>query len=259
MTKNEIEDIFKSSLYKKVQKFRKEINKKKFILDDVTDRSMGGKEYPTIEQYYLAINDACIETGLEFVTEVEHLGFERATFDNGTSAPKHLSRIKLIIKLVDIDNGEYVEYSRVCSGVDSMDKAELKATTGALRQWFNHTFAPKTDKTYRSEDLENSDLEINGITGEVTDRIETNLPKTKTFIPETKKEEIIKEVVNEIQLPSKEQKERLTEVIMLAKEKLNDSNYGQAILEDLSNNSIDATTAESLILKIENKLEDLLD
>lgn len=256
MAKNEIEDIFKSNLYKKVQKFRKEINKKEFILDAITDKSMGAKEYPSIGQYYLAINDACLETGLEFVTEVEHLGFERATFDNGTSAPKHLSRIKLVVKLVDIDNGEYVEYSRICSGVDSMDKAELKAVTGALRQWFEHTFAPRTNKSYKIEDLENSEVDINETTGEI---VETNLPKTKTFIPETKKEEITKEVVNNIQLPSKEQKEKLTEVIMLAKEKLNDSNYGQAMLEDLSNNLMDATTAEALILKIENKLEDLLD
>lgn len=229
------------SLYTKINEFRKEIRSKDFILDKELPSNLGGGEYYSIDQFYNAIQESAIKVGLDFSFETkEVISFEKELVKPSGKLPIHVATVKTLATLTDIDTGLIKTYETIAQGSDTIDKAISGASTLAFRQWFYKNFTPKN---LDEENLEKIDTEPKSET-----------PKVPVYIPETKKEEIKKEVVQQVQQEEsdKDDIKVICENIMKVREKSGDESYASGALDVLTTGMINGKPLSSVdILQID--------
>lgn len=235
--------LLQSSLYKKINELRKYIRSYKFIYDDELPSNLGGKEFYTIEQFYNALQEGCLEVGLDFSHDViEVISFDKDLVKPSGRSPIHVATVKTKSILTDIDTGISKEYFTIAQGSDSIDKAVSGANTLAFRHWFMKNFSPKDAKEDDSID----------------ETTKSEEPKTPVYIPETKKEEIKKEVVQQVQTGESDDEDikQIVNNIMKVRELSGDKNYGAPILQMFTSGiEVDDPTILEIDLKVKNKLE----
>lgn len=232
------------ALYLKINEFRKKVRERKFILDKELPSNLGGGEYYSIEQFYNAVQELCIEVGLDFSFETTNLiQFDKSCTTPSGKLPIHVATVETLATLTDIDTGECKEYFTVAQGSDTIDKAVSSASSMAFRQWFYKNFTPKDmpdDDNNETSGLEKSET-----------------PKVPVYIPEQKKEEIKKEVVKQEQHEESDDEDikEICENIMKVREKINDDTWGANTLEKIMSGKCTSVDLMEIDLKVKNKME----
>ena len=245
ITNEELENdkICVARLYHKINELRKKIREKEFIFDKELPSNLGGGEYYSIDQFYNALQSTCIEVGLDFSFEtIEVLSFEKELVKPSGKLPIHVATVRTLATLTDIDTGISKEYITIGQGSDTIDKAVSGAGTLAFRQWFYKNFTPK------------------GIVDEenvVSEEPKSEEPKVPVYIPETKKEEIKKEVVQQVQQEESDDEDikAICENIMKIRELTNNEEYGASTLQKLMSGTLSSADILEIDLKVKNKLE----
>ena len=231
------------SLNKKINELRKYIRSKEFILDKELPSNLGGGEYHSIGQYYSAIQEGCLQVGLDFSFEtIEVLSFDKELVKPTGKLPIHVATVKTLATLTDIDTDAIKSYITIAQGSDTIDKAISGAETMAFRQWFTKNFSPK------GADEENTI---------VNEEPKSEQPKVPVYVPETKKEKIKKEVVKQVQQESSDEEDvkEIIDNIMKIREKLGDQEYGAKTLEKVMSGTLSTADLMEIDLKIRNKME----
>lgn len=231
-------------LYLKINEFRKKVRERKFILDKELPSNLGGGEYYSIEQFYNAVQELCIEVGLDFSFETTNLiQFDKSCTTPSGKLPIHVATVETLATLTDIDTGECKEYFTVAQGSDTIDKAVSSASSMAFRQWFYKNFTPK--------DMPDDD------NNETIGLEKSETPKVPVYIPEQKKEEIKKEVVKQEQHEESDDEDikEICENIMKVREKINDDTWGANTLEKIMSGKCTSVDLMEIDLKVKNKME----
>lgn len=244
ITKEELNDetLCNISLLHKINEFRKKIRERKFTYDEVMPNNLGGKDYYSIDQFYNAVQDCAIEVGLDFTFNVTNvIAFDKELVKPSGSSPKHVATVETKAILTDINTGKEKVYTMIAQGSDTIDKAVTSASSIAFRNWFYKNFTPKEMK---EEDLDDTPEE-------------QSKPKVPVYIPESKKEEIKKEVVQQVQHEDSDDEDikAICENIMKIKEKTNNPDYGKPTLQRLMSGSLSSVDIMEIDLKIKNKME----
>ena len=236
--------VLQSSLHKKINELRKYIRNVEFIYDKELPSNLGGDEYYSIGQFYNALQNGCIEVGLDFSYDVvDVISFEKELVKPSGKLPIHVATVKIKATLTDIDTGVSKEYYTIAQGSDTIDKAISGASTLAFRQWFTKNFSPKD-----ANDEDNTPNE--------TPKSEE--PKVPVYIPESKKEEIKEKVVQQVQVEENDDEDikEIVNNIMKVRELSGDNAYGDTILQMLTSGvEIPSATILEIDLKVKNKLE----
>lgn len=230
-------------LQHKIQELRKKIRATEFIFDKELPSNLGGGEYHSIKQYYNAIQTYCVEIGLNFKFEtVNLLSFEKSCTVPSNGLPIHVATVQARATLKDIDTGAKEEYYVIGQGSDTIDKAVSGAETMAFRQWFSKNFTPKN--------ADDEDMVIN-------EEPKSEAPKVPVYIPETKKEEIKKEVVEQKQQEESDDEDvkAICENIMKVRELTGNAEYGKSTMEKLLSGNLSSADILEIDLKVKNKLE----
>ena len=232
------------ALYLKINEFRQKVRERKFILDKELPSNLGGGEYYSIEQFYNAVQELCIEVGLDFSFETTKLiQFDKSCTTPNGKLPIHVATVETLATLTDVETGEYKEYFTVAQGSDTIDKAVSSASSMAFRQWFYKNFTPKDmpdDDNNETSGLEKSEA-----------------PKVPVYIPEQKKEEIKREVVKQEQHEESDDEDikAICENIMKVREKINDDTWGANTLEKIMSGKCTSVDLMEIDLKVKNKME----
>lgn len=232
------------ALYLKINEFRKKVRERKFILDKELPSNLGGGEYYSIEQFYNAVQELCIEVGLDFSFETTNLiQFDKSCTTPSGKLPIHVATVETLATLTDIDTGKCKEYVTVAQGSDTIDKAVSSASSMAFRQWFYKNFTPK--------DMPDDD------NNETIGLEKSETPKVPVYIPEQKKEEIKKEVVKQEQHEESDDEDikEICENIMKVREKINDDTWGANTLEKIMSGKCTSVDLMEIDLKVKNKME----
>lgn len=235
--------MIQSYLYHKINALRNYIRGYKFIYDEELPSNLGGGEYYSIGQLYNALQEGCMKVGLDFSYDVDSvLSFDKELVKPSGKSPIHVATVRTKATLTDIDTGISKEYFTIAQGSDSIDKAISGASTLAFRQWFTKNFSPKNV----------------GDDEPIDDTPKSEEPKIPVYIPETKKEEIKKEVVQQVQTGESDDEDikRIVNNIMKVRELSGDENYGAPILQMFTSGvEVDDPTILEIDLKVKNKLE----
>ena len=237
-------------LLKKINRFREEIRNIEFVLDKELPKNLGSGEYYSIDQFYNAVQTTALKVGLDFSFEtVNVLSFEKDLVKPSGGLPIHVATVETLATLTDLDTGASKEYVTISQGSDTMDKAVAGANTLAFRHWFYKNFTPKG---VTEDDLE-----------KVDDTPKSTPPKVPVYIPETKKEEIKKEVVAQVQQESTDDediKEICDNIMKIRAVGVDEngkdlSNYGAKTLEQIMSGTLSDADVMEIDLKIKNKME----
>lgn len=243
MNKELSREDYTKNLYYKINEFRKNVREHKFILDSELPSNLGGKEYHSIGQYYDAVQDICVKVGLDFSFDtVELIEFEKECIKPTGKLPLHLATVKTLATFTDIETGFTKKYVTIGQGSDTMDKAVSGAETMAFRQWFTKNFSPKNvseeddmiDETPKSEE-----------------------PKVPVYVPESKKEEIKKEVVKQVQKEDSDDEDikLICENIMKIRQATGKEDYGAKTITKLMSGNCSSAEIMAIDMKIKNKME----
>lgn len=236
--------MIQSYLYHKINALRSYIRGYKFIYDEELPSNLGGGEYYSIGQLYNALQEGCLRVGLDFSYDVDQvISFDKELVKPSGKLPIHVATVRTKAVLTDTDTGISKEYFTIAQGSDTIDKAISGASTLAFRQWFTKNFSPKDAN------------DENDIPNETPKSEE---PKTPVYIPETKKEEIKKEVVQQVQTEESDDEDikQIVNNIMKVRELSGDENYGAPILQMFTSGvEVDSATILEIDLKVKNKLE----
>ena len=230
-------------LYLKINELRKYIRNYEFIYDEELPSNLGGGEYYSIGQLYDAIQKGCLEVGLDFSYDVvEVINFEKELIKPVNKSPIHVATVRTKATLTDIQTGHSKDYYTIAQGSDTVDKAVSGASTLAFRQWFNKNFSPKN---------------ANGEDEKINDTPKSEEPKVPVYVPETKKEEIKKEVVQQVQQEQSDDEDIkvICDNIMKIRELTNNDTYGASTLEKLLSGTLSSADILEIDLKVKNKLE----
>lgn len=233
----------KRKLYHKINELRKKIREREFIFDKELPSNLGGGEYYSIDQFYNALQDDCVEVGLDFSFQtIDVISFEKELVKPSGKLPIHVATVKTLAELTDIDTGASREYVTIAQGSDTIDKAITGASTLAFRHWFYKNFTPKN---IAEEEIEKQETE------------KSEAPKVPVYVPETKKEEIKKEVVKQVQQESSDDEDVkvIIDNIMAIREKTGDQEYGIKTLEKVMSGTLSSADLMEIDMKIKNKME----
>ena len=237
-------------LLKKINRFREEIRNIEFVLDKELPKNLGSGEYYSIDQFYNAVQTTALKVGLDFSFEtVNVLSFEKDLVKPSGGLPIHVATVETLATLTDLDTGASKEYVTISQGSDTMDKAVAGANTLAFRHWFYKNFTPKG--------VDESDLD------KVDDTPKSTPPKVPVYMPETKKEEIKKEVVAQVQQESTDDddiKEICDNIMKIRAVGVDEngkdlSNYGDKTLKQIMSGTLSDVDVMEIDLKIKNKME----
>ena len=232
-----------SLLYSKINDLRKYIRNYEFVYDEELPSNLGGGEYYSIGQLYDALQRGCIEVGLDFSYDVDDvISFEKELVKPSGKLPIHVATVKTRATLTDISTGHSKVYYTIAQGSDTIDKAISGASTLAFRQWFTKNFSPK---------------DANDENEKVDETPKSEQPKVPVYVPETKKEEIKKEVVQQVQQEASDDEDIkvICENIMKIRQITNNESYGASTLEKLLSGTLSSADILEIDLKVKNKLE----
>lgn len=244
ITKEELNDekLCNVSLLHKINEFRKKIRERKFTYDEVMPNNLGGKDYYSIDQFYNAVQDCAIEVGLDFTFNVtDIIAFDKELVKPSGSSPKHVATVETKAILTDIDTGKEKVYTMIAQGSDTIDKAVTSASSIAFRNWFYKNFTPKEMKEEELDDTPE----------------EQSKPKVPVYIPESKKEEIKKEVVQQLQHEDSDDEDikAICENIMKIRDLIGDETYGTSTLNKLMSGTLSSADILEIDLKVKQKLK----
>ena len=244
ITKEELNDekLCNISLLHKINEFRKKIRERKFTYDEVMPNNLGGKDYYSIDQFYNAVQDCAIEVGLDFTFNVTNvIAFDKELVKPSGSSPKHVATVETKAILTDIDTGKEKVYTMIAQGSDTIDKAVTSASSIAFRNWFYKNFTPKEMKEEELDDTPE----------------EQSKPKVPVYIPESKKEEIKKEVVQQVQHEDSDDEDikAICENIMKIRDLIGDETYGTATLNKVMSGTLSSADILEIDLKVKQKLK----
>lgn len=250
----------KMNIYQKINAMKKDIMDIDFVMDQVMPSNLGGKEYPSIGQYYKVINELSQKYGLLFMWDVVKVdGPEKELFKPLNKVPQHVWTVECTATFYDTDtnieveNGRFttpwLEYTSIASGSDICDKGVSGASALAFRNWFDKNFAPK----YLSEET----FGVNVETSETTEQ--TAEPKVPTYIPPDKKEELTQEVVSEVQQTEsdKDDVKEIIDKIMKVRELTLNADWGASTLQQLISGELSSADIVEIGLKVDLKLDTL--
>lgn len=235
---------YESLLLKKINNFRHEIRGIEFIYDKELPNNLGGGEYYSIDQFYNAIQETCLKVGLDFSFETtDLLQFDKELTKPSGKLPIHVATVRTVATFTDIDTGYAKRYITVAQGSDTIDKAVASASSMAFRNWFYKNFTPKNmneEEIERQEPVEKS-----------------TAPKVPVYVPESRKEEIKKEVVKQEQHEESDDEDikAICENIMKIREHTEDAEYGAKTLEKIMSGKLTSAELLEIDLKIKNKME----
>lgn len=230
------------ALLHKINEFRKKVREHKFVYDRVMPNSLGGKDYYSIDQFYNVLQDCAIEVGLDFDFQVtDIISFDKNLVNIAGSSPKHVATVETKATLTDLDTGVEKTYSMIAQGSDTIDKAVTSASSNAFRNWFYKNFTPKDIKEEELDDLPT----------------EESKPKVPVYIPENKKEEIKKEVVEQVQQEKGDDEDIkvICENIMKIRELTGDETYGAKTINKLMSGTLSSADIFEKDLKVKQKLK----
>lgn len=241
------------NIYEKLNAIKKEIMEMDFVVDCDMPNNLGGKEYASIAQYYKAINELSIKYRLYFSWEVTNVSdCYRELFKPQGKPPHHVWAVDCRATFINLDNTEErVVEDTIANGSDICDKGISGGSSLAFRNWFDKNFTPK----HLVVD------EFGGLNEEISEVSEqTEAPKIPTYIPPEKKEELTKEVVNEVQKEDKDSDDvkKVIDNIMKVRELSGKEDWGSATLSRLISGDIDSVSLMEIELKVNNKLESLV-
>ena len=242
-------------LLQKIQKFRAEVRRHNFILDKVLPNNLGGGEYYSADQIYNAIQEIALDVGLDFAFEVvDVIRFDLAGFKPATGAPQHIATVKCEITLGDIDTGAMQKYTMISQGSDSIDKAVNSASSYALRNWFDKNFTPCFINGERVQYGDNNSFSVETVPTEIKSQ-----PKTPTFVPQEKKEQIVKEITQEPQAIATEQDDVdvLTDLIYKYRDLTGDPKAGSKKLDAIMKGSYSDVDIMNWTLSFQNAINDI--
>lgn len=232
------------SLYKKINTFRKKVREREFIFDKELPNNLGGGEYYSIDQFYNAVQDICLEIGLDFTFETTRLiQFDKELTKPSNKLPIHVATVETLATFTDIDTGVIKQYITIAQGSDTIDKAVASASSMAFRNWFYKNFTPKN---MNEEELEKEES------------VEKSAePKVPVYVPESRKEEIKKEVVKQEQHEESDDEDikAICENIMKIREHTEDAEYGVKTLGKIMSGKLTSAELLEIDLKIKNKME----
>lgn len=247
-------------LLKKISKFREAIRNRNFVLDKELPKNLGSGETYSIDQIYQAVQDCSMQVGLDFSFEVVDLErFDLEAFKSSTGAPQHVATITCVATFTDIDTGCSRQYMTMSQGSDSIDKAINGATSYAFRNWFSKNFTPRI---INNEPITFGDDSINFSEDTVITETVKSTPKTPTFVPSEKKEEIVKELTsNNATTKVVEEKpsdvDKLTNLIYEYRELSGNAEAGANKLEAIINKQYTDMDLLKWTLNFENAVNDL--
>lgn len=233
-------------LYTKINLFRQRVREYNFVLDKAMDDKHGGEEYSSLSQLYDCVQTLCLEVGLDFSFEtIEEIRFERSILTPSVGAPRHLSEVRCVATLTDIETGASKHYYVLGAGSDTTEKSLSGAQSMAFRKWFTMNFTPKGKYNWDEE----SDKEVSESTT-------SSAPKVPAYIPQQTKQEIKQQVVATEQHETNDQEDidAIVDAIMEIRELTKDSEYGKAQLEKLQQGALDTPTINAFKLAVENRL-----
>ena len=233
----------KRNLYHKINEFRKKVRDYHFVLDSELPSNLGGKEYHSIGQYYDAVQNICVEVGLDFSFDtIELINFEKECIKPTGKLPIHLATVKTLATFTDIDTGFTKEYKTIGQGSDTMDKAVSGAETMAFRQWFTKNFSPKN--VGDEDDM-------------IDEEPKSEEPKVPVYVPESKKEEIKKEVVKQVQKEDSDDEDikAICENIMKIRAATGDEGYAAKTITKLMSGECSSAKILEIDMRIKNKME----
>ena len=245
----EDKDVVTLNIYEKLNKIKAEIKEIDFVMDSVMPTNLGGREYPSVGQYYRAINDACMRHNVFFEWEVLKVSeCQRELFKPTGKMPQHVWDVWCMAVFTNIDNPEEIVRTRaVASGSDMCDKGISGGSALAFRNWFDKNFTPKylTDDDFDSGDTN------------ATEEVKTSEPKIPTYIPPEKKEELKKEVVatEQHEESDKDDIKEVIDNIMKVRELIDNPEWGAVTLESLMNGNLQTADILAIKLKVNAKLE----
>lgn len=250
----------KMNIYQKINEMKKDIKAMEFVMDCVQATNLGGKEYPSIGQYYRAINDLSMKYNLLFTWEVVDINsIERGMFQPVNKMPQHVSTVRCKATFYDLDGCKFetegwnstprIEYWSIASGSDTCDKGASAASSMAFRNWFDKNFAP----SYLTVDDFNTENSISDTSEQTAE------PKVPTYIPPERKEELTKEVTSEVQqVPSDEDDtKKVIDDIMKVRELSGNQEWGASTLQQLMSGTLSSADILEISLKVDNKLDSL--
>ena len=246
-------------LYHKIQEFRKKMRSINFILDTQLPNNLGGGEYASIDQFYNAVQEVAIDTGLDFSFETMRMvSFDLGAFKPATGAPQNIATVECKITLTDIDTGLSKEYYEVAQGSDSIDKAVSGAETLAFRIWVNKNFSPCIFNGERQKFGENGDgarlVSIDD--AEKVNSSEQSKPKTPIYVAPEKKAGIISNIVAEPQKTENNADiEKLTTLIYEYRELSQNPTAGANKLEAVMNNNYTDLDIMNWVMNFENAID----
>lgn len=250
----------KMNIYQKINEMKKDIKSMEFVMDCVQATNLGGKEYPSIGQYYRAINDLSMKYNLLFTWEVVDVEeIQKCMFQPVNKMPQHVTTVKCKATFYDLDSCKFetegwnstpsIEYWSIASGSDTCDKGASAASSMAFRNWFDKNFAP----SYLTVDDFNTENSISDTSEQTAE------PKVPTYIPPERKEELTKEVTAEVQqVPSDEDDtKKVIDNIMKVRELSGNADWGAATLQQLMSGTLSSADILEISLKVDNKLDSL--
>lgn len=244
ITANDINDekLCNVSLLHKINEFRKKIRERKFTYDEVMPNNLGGKDYYSIDQFYNAVQDCAIEVGLDFTFNVTNvIAFDKELVKPSGSSPKHVATVETKAILTDIDTGKEKVYTMIAQGSDTIDKAVTSASSIAFRNWFYKNFTPKEMKEEALDDIPE----------------EQSKPKVPVYIPENKKEEIKKEVVQQKQKEEIDDEDikAICENIMKVRDLTGNATWGEKAITALMSGVLEDADVFQIDLEVKNELK----
>ena len=242
----------RAKLLQKIATFRDKMRKRNFILDKELPKNLGGGEIYSIDQIYQAVQSVSLECGLDFSFEtIDVTEFDLKAFVPNTGAPQNIATVKSIITFADIDTGCEKTYTMMAQGSDSIDKAVNSASTMAFRNWFTKNFTPNL---INGKEVSYSD-EINY--DAVVDEVKTE-PKTPVFIPNDKKEEIVKEITKEPQKSASDKDfDEVTDLIVELRELSGNPKAADKTMNAMLDGSISDIDLMNAKLTIQNTIAEL--
>lgn len=219
----------------------KKIHKMRCIIADYQLQNDGYNsvqryEYAKAWQYKAMLNKACIEAGVEFFVELDHIEH----IELKSSEKMQLIRIVGKIRLMDIDTGACKTFKMFADGADSLDKGIYKAETMLIKSFVQMNFLRGND----DNDLEN----LPNNPSEVT--ITTSSGNSK------QREAATEQVIGFSQKASTEMLDKIVELVLKIRE-VEPEYKTDGSLESVNDGTISKVDATMLLNEIEEHIDDL--
>ena len=233
MIKNNRENLLK--WFTKYRSMRKFFTESELLADGYNTQQK--YEYVKGDTYRQALNDACLECGMEYLFE-----FIYAEQIELKSDKMILTRIHAMITLVDIETGFMRNFCIIADGSDNMDKGIYKAETMGIKAFVQTNFLKG-----RTVDAEDG----NGYTKPATLEINNHKP-----VPAETRAEIKKELTSNPEVASSDYLDKIVAAVLKVRE--TDPNFlADTDLSAVNDGTISQVDAVALYCKIEDEADEL--